>query len=41
MFQTARALADTDQGQGDPALARILTPLIKFRACLLYTSRCV
>lgn len=33
MFQTARALADADQGQGDPALARILTPLIKFRAC--------
>ncbi|CAB3690758.1 Putative acyl-CoA dehydrogenase AidB [Achromobacter denitrificans] len=33
MFQTARALADADQGGGDPALARILTPLIKFRAC--------
>ncbi|WP_241076477.1 acyl-CoA dehydrogenase family protein, partial [Achromobacter xylosoxidans] len=33
MFQTARALADADQGRGDPALARILTPLIKFRAC--------
>ncbi|WP_395757402.1 acyl-CoA dehydrogenase family protein [Achromobacter sp. EB05] len=33
MFQTARALADADQGRGDAALARILTPLIKFRAC--------
>ena len=33
MFQTARALADADQGGDDPALARILTPLIKFRAC--------
>ncbi len=33
MFQTARALAEADQGGGDPALARILTPLIKFRAC--------
>lgn len=33
MFQTARALADADQGMADPALARILTPLIKFRAC--------
>jgi hypothetical protein len=33
MFQTARALADADQGAADPALARILTPLIKFRAC--------
>ncbi len=33
MFQTARALADADHGRGDPALARILTPLIKFRAC--------
>lgn len=33
MFQTARALADADHGTADPALARILTPLIKFRAC--------
>lgn len=33
MFQTAVALSDADQGRGDPALARILTPLIKFRAC--------
>ncbi|MBR8651851.1 acyl-CoA dehydrogenase family protein [Achromobacter sp. Marseille-Q0513] len=33
MFQTARALAEADQGRADPALARILTPLIKFRAC--------
>ena len=32
MMQTARALAIADQG-GDPALARVLTPLIKFRAC--------
>ena len=33
MFQTAHALAEADQGRADPALARILTPLIKFRAC--------
>ena len=33
MFQTAQALAEADQGRADPALARILTPLIKFRAC--------
>lgn len=32
VMQTARALAAADAG-GDPALARILTPLIKFRAC--------
>ena len=28
MFQTAHALAEADQGRADPALARILTPLI-------------
>ncbi|HEX7749683.1 MAG TPA: acyl-CoA dehydrogenase family protein, partial [Bordetella sp.] len=33
MLQTAQALSAADQGKGDPALARILTPLIKFRAC--------
>ncbi len=33
MLQTAQALSDADHGQGDPKLARILTPLIKFRAC--------
>ncbi|RYF61296.1 MAG: DNA alkylation response protein [Comamonadaceae bacterium] len=32
MMQTAAAQAAADAG-GDPALARILTPLIKFRAC--------
>ncbi len=34
MFQTAAALARADQGDASAkALARILTPLIKFRAC--------
>ena len=33
MLQTAQALSAADRGEGDPALARILTPLIKFRAC--------
>ena len=33
MFQTARALAAAEQGEAPPSLARILTPLIKFRAC--------
>lgn len=33
MFQTAQALSQADQGLANPALARILTPLIKFRAC--------
>jgi alkylation response protein AidB-like acyl-CoA dehydrogenase len=33
MLQTAQALSAADQGKGDPALSRILTPLIKFRAC--------
>ncbi|ARP75471.1 acyl-CoA dehydrogenase family protein [Bordetella genomosp. 6] len=33
MFQTAQALAAADRGEGEPALPRILTPLIKFRAC--------
>ncbi len=33
-FQTARALARADRGDADgAALARIMTPLIKFRAC--------
>ncbi len=32
VMQTARALVQADAG-GDPSLARILTPLIKFRAC--------
>lgn len=33
MYQTAQALARAEAGQASPALARILTPLIKFRAC--------
>ncbi|KAG4080825.1 hypothetical protein HA402_009996 [Bradysia odoriphaga] len=33
MFQTAQALGNADRGMGNPALPRILTPLIKFRAC--------
>ena len=33
MFQTAAALADAEQNADAAALARILTPLIKFRAC--------
>ena len=34
VFQTAKALARSDAGEaGAAALARILTPLIKFRAC--------
>jgi acyl-CoA dehydrogenase len=34
LFQTAEALRRADAGEtGAPALARILTPLIKFRAC--------
>ncbi|OZI61971.1 acyl-CoA dehydrogenase family protein [Bordetella genomosp. 11] len=34
VFQTARALASSDAGEPDAyALLRILTPLIKFRAC--------
>jgi len=33
MYQTAQALADAEAGRGDPALPRIMTPLIKFRAC--------
>jgi acyl-CoA dehydrogenase len=34
VFQTAQALAASDRGeQGAYALARIMTPLIKFRAC--------
>ncbi len=34
VFQTARALEASDQGEADAyALARIMTPLIKFRAC--------
>ncbi|OZI41023.1 DNA alkylation response protein [Bordetella genomosp. 1] len=33
MFQTAQALARAEAGEGDPALPRIMTPLIKFRAC--------
>ncbi|WP_255492520.1 acyl-CoA dehydrogenase family protein, partial [Raoultella sp. 18098] len=34
VFQTARALARSDAGEKDAyALLRILTPLIKFRAC--------
>ncbi|CAM3919376.1 acyl-CoA dehydrogenase family protein [Bordetella tumulicola] len=33
MFQTAIALADSEQNANAAALARILTPLIKFRAC--------
>src|SRR5690606_26403725 len=34
MFQTAEALAQADQGDAQAkTLARILTPLIKFRAC--------
>lgn len=34
MFQTAAALAEADQGSAQAkTLARILTPLIKFRAC--------
>ncbi|MFJ1302577.1 acyl-CoA dehydrogenase family protein [Pseudomonadota bacterium AL_CKDN230030165-1A_HGKHYDSX7] len=33
MYQTAQALADAEAGRGEPALPRIMTPLIKFRAC--------
>ena len=33
MFQTAAALADADRDADAAALARVLTPLIKFRAC--------
>ncbi|AHV93916.1 acyl-CoA dehydrogenase family protein [Bordetella holmesii] len=33
MYQTAQALAQAEAGQASPALARIMTPLIKFRAC--------
>ncbi|SPU52985.1 acyl-CoA dehydrogenase [Bordetella trematum] len=33
MYQTAQALARAEAGLASPALARILTPLIKFRAC--------
>src|SRR3546814_514649 len=33
MFQTAVALANAEQNADAAALARILTPLIKFRAC--------